>query len=95
LQVAGRDDYDADGGASCTKLVEALPPQARAHVSLILHDKATHAWDVTLPFPMTFEDRYSYRGAGGPVQMAYDPSATASALATTVDLFTDALAAKH
>ena len=92
MQVAGRDDYDADGGASCTKLVEALPPQARAHVSLILHDKATHAWDVTLPFPMTFEDRYSYRGAGGPVEMTYDRSVTESAVAATVGFFKDAFA---
>src|SRR5436190_15154476 len=69
LQIAGRDDYDADGGASCAKLVEALPREKRSHVFLILHEKATHAWDVQLPFPMTFEDRYSHRGAGGPVQM--------------------------
>jgi hypothetical protein len=60
-----------------------------------LHDKATHAWNVTLPFPMTFEDRYSHRGAGGRVQMAYDPSVTASALATTVGFFMDVLAARH
>jgi hypothetical protein len=57
-----------NGGASSAKFVEALPPAKRPYVSLILHDKATHAWDVTLPFPMTFEDRYSHRGAGGQSQ---------------------------
>jgi dienelactone hydrolase len=95
LQVAGRDDYDADGGASCAKFVAALPAEKGAHFSLILHDKATHAWDVTLPFPMTFQDRYSHRGAGGPVQMAYDRSVTESALAMTVDFFRDALVLKR
>ena len=95
LQVAGRDDYDADGGASCRKLVESLPSDERANVSVIVHDQATHAWEVDLPFPMKFEDRYSHRGAGGPVQMAYDPSVTASALATTVEFFTQRLAPKH
>jgi dienelactone hydrolase len=92
LQVAGRDDYDADGGASCARLVEALPPETRAHVSLVLHEKATHAWDVELPSPMTFEDRYSHRGAGGPVEMTYDRSVTESAVAATVGFFKDAFA---
>jgi uncharacterized protein len=95
LQVAGHDDYDADGGASCVKFVEALQSDKRAHVSLILHDKATHAWDVTLAFPITFQDRYSHRGAGGPVQMAYDRSVTEAALAMTVAFFREALAPKH
>jgi dienelactone hydrolase len=95
LQVAGRDDYDGDGGASCTKLVATLPPEKRKLVSLILHDQATHAWDVELPFPMTFQDRYSHRGAGEPVRMAYDPSVTEKAIATTIAFFTDALAVKR
>jgi dienelactone hydrolase len=88
LQVAGRDDYDdADGGASCKNLVESLSPEKRQHVSLIVHADVTHAWDVKLPFPMSFDDRYSHRGKGGPVHFAYDAAVTAAARAATIAFF--------
>ena len=88
LQVAGQDDYDdADGGASCTKLVEGLPQAKREHVTLLVHANASHAWDVKLPGPMTFEDRFSHRGRGGPVRFVPDQTVAAAARSATIAFF--------
>jgi hypothetical protein len=85
LQIAGQDDYDnADGGAACTRLVEELPSEKRPHVALIACAKATHAWDVKLPGPMSFEDRYSHRGRGGPVRFVPDETVPAASRSATV-----------
>jgi uncharacterized protein len=57
LQVGGQDDYDnADGGASCRRLVEDLPPDKRRQVELIVYPEATHAWEQRLPRPVGFYD---------------------------------------
>jgi uncharacterized protein len=88
LQVAGQDDYDdADGGASCTKLVEGLPQSKLEHVMLLVHANASHAWDVKLPGPMTFEDRFSHRGRGGPVRFVSDQTVMAAARSATIAFF--------
>jgi dienelactone hydrolase len=88
LQVGGQDDYDdADGGASCRRLIDGLPPEKRRAVTLIVHATATHAWDVKLPSPMTFDDRFSHRGRGGPVRFIPDETVTAVARSATIAFF--------
>jgi uncharacterized protein len=85
LQVGGQDDYDgADGGASCRKLIDDLPPEKRRRVELIVYPEATHAWEVKLPFPMTIHDP---RSRGGSVRLASDIAAAARARAATVAFF--------
>ena len=87
LQIAGQDDYDnADGSTACTRLVEELPSEKRPHVALIVYAKATHAWDVK-PGPMSFEDRFTRRGRGGPVRFIPDETVTAAARSATVVFF--------
>jgi dienelactone hydrolase len=93
LQIAGRDDYDdADGGAACASLIEGLSAEKRQRVTLIVHAKATHGWDVKLPGPMLLEDRYSHRGRGGPVHFVPDETVTAAARSATVAFFKKAFA---
>jgi uncharacterized protein len=87
LQVGGQDDYDeADGGDSCRKVVEDLPPDKRQHVNLIVHPAATHAWDQRLPSPITFRDPRS-RGNGGNVRIIPDAQVSAEARAATIAFF--------
>jgi dienelactone hydrolase len=93
LQVGGQDDYDdADSGASCTRLVEGLPQSKREHVTLLVHANASHAWDLKLPGPMTFEDRFSHRGRGGPVRVVPDQTVVAAARSATIAFFQAAFA---
>lgn len=78
---------DPDGGASCTKLVEGLPQSKRERVTLLVHANASHAWDVKFPGPMTFEDRFSHRGHGGPVRFVPDQTVAATAQSATIAFF--------
>jgi dienelactone hydrolase len=84
LQVGGRDDYDdADGGASCRRLVEGLPPKKRRTVELIVYPEATHAWEQKLPRSISFVDpriRHS-------VRITPDVATSAQARAATVAFF--------
>ena len=48
---------------------------------------APHAWDVKLPGPMTFEDRFSHRGRGGPVRFVPDQTVAAAARSATIAFF--------
>jgi dienelactone hydrolase len=85
LQVGGRDDYDgADGGASCHKLINDLPPDKRIGVELIVYPEATHAWEEKLPTPISFRDP---RSRTGNVRLAPDADASARAQITTVAFF--------
>jgi dienelactone hydrolase len=88
LQAGGRDDYDkADGGASCRRLVEGLPPDKRRRVELIVYPQATHAWEQKLPSPISFNDPRR-----GNVRITPDAAAAAEARAATVVFFKAAFA---
>jgi dienelactone hydrolase len=85
LQVGSKDDYDgADGGASCRKLVDELPPDKRMRVELIIHPEATHAWEEKLPMPISFRDP---RSRTGNVRVAPDAEASSRASMATVAFF--------
>ena len=85
LQVGGQDDYDgADGGASCRKLIEDLPPDKRSHVELIVHPTATHAWEEKIPTAISFRDP---RSRSGNVRVSSNAEASAHARITTVAFF--------
>jgi uncharacterized protein len=85
LQVGGQDDYDgADGGASCRKLIEDLPPEKRNHIELIVHPAATHAWEEKIPTPISFRDP---RSRSGNVRVSSNAEASAHARNTTVAFF--------
>ena len=89
LQVGGQDDYDdADGGASCRRLVEDLPPGKRERVELIVYPEATHAWEQKLPGPISVNDP---RNRKGRVRITPDVAAAARARAATVAFFKSAL----
>jgi dienelactone hydrolase len=88
LQVGGQDDYDdADGGASCRRLVEDLPPDKRQRVELIVYPEATHAWEQKLPRAISFDDPRSRRR----IRVTPDAAAAAQARAATVAFFKSAL----
>jgi dienelactone hydrolase len=85
LQIGGQDDYDgADGGASCRKLVDDLPPDKRMRVELIVHAEATHAWEERIPTPISFRDPRSRTGS---VRITPDAEASARTRMTTVPFF--------
>jgi dienelactone hydrolase len=88
LQVGGQDDYDgADGGASCRRLVEELPPDKRRRVELVVYPEATHAWEEKLPRPISFDDPRARRS----VRITPDAATSAEARAATVAFFKSAL----
>jgi dienelactone hydrolase len=88
LQVGGQDDYDsADGGASCRRLVENLPPDKRRQVELIVYPEAAHAWELKLPRPISFDDPRTRRS----VRVTPDAATSAQARAATVVFFKNAL----
>src|SRR5260370_21955573 len=88
LQVGGQDAYDsADGGASCRRLVEGLPPDQPHQVELLVFPEATHAWDQKLPRPISFTDPRIRRS----VRITPDAAISAQARAATVAFFKSAL----
>jgi uncharacterized protein len=87
LQVGGQDDYDnADGGASCRRLVEDLPPDKQHRVELIVYPEATHAWEQKLPRPISFDDPRIRRS----VRITPDAATSIQARAATVAFFKSA-----
>ena len=87
LQVGGQDDYDnADGGASCRRLVEDLPPDKQHRVELIVYPEATHAWEQKLPRPISFDDPRIRRS----VRITPDAATSVQARAATVAFFKSA-----
>jgi dienelactone hydrolase len=88
LQVGGQDDYDsADGGASCRRLVEELPPDKQHRVELIVYPEATHAWEEKLPRAISFDDPRIRRS----IRIIPDAATSAQARAATVAFFKSAL----
>jgi dienelactone hydrolase len=84
LQVGGQDDYDnADGGTSCRRLVEDLPPDKRHQVEFIVYPEATHAWEQKLPRPVSYYDPRTRRS----VRITPDAALSAQARSATVAFF--------
>ena len=81
IQAGEADAYDDPG--VCEAFLEALAPADRAHVTLVVHPGATHAFDRDLP-AKTIHDPYAHNGRGGPVRFEFNPTATAAAQARLV-----------
>jgi dienelactone hydrolase len=86
LLLAGeQDDYDADGGASCRRLVAAGGPPGRARAAIHVYPGATHGWETQRP--MTYRDPGANRGQGGNVRLQRDPATTADGTRRAVAFF--------
>jgi len=83
---AGEDDL-YDDPDTCAKLVESLPPAAKAHVTQITYPGATHAWDRREP-DIVAVDPLSHKGAGGEVPFRYNAEVTRKSTEALVEFFT-------
>lgn len=70
IQIGEEDDYD-NGSGPCFALRESLTPEEQNWVDINTYIGAFHAWD-RLQVPITVEDPFSNRGAGGEVKMIPD-----------------------
>ena len=89
VQAGGADAYDDP--EVCAGFLASLAPADRAHVSLVVHDGATHAFDRELP-AKTINDPYAHKGKGGPVLFEFNPKAAEAARANLVAFFQKAFA---
>jgi dienelactone hydrolase len=89
VQAGGADAYDDP--EVCAGFLASLTPTDRAHVSLVVHDGATHAFDRDLP-AKTITDPYAHKGKGGPVLFEFNPKAAQAARANLVAFFQKAFA---
>lgn len=70
IQVGDNDDYD-EGSGPCQALVYSLEPDDQELLNVNTIEGAYHAWD-RLQVPITVDDPFSHRGAGGEVEMIPD-----------------------
>ena len=70
IQIGEEDDYD-NGVEPCYALKDSLAKKFRSTVEVIPYEGAYHAWD-RLEVPITIEDDFSNRGAGGEVEIVPD-----------------------
>ncbi|WP_293903010.1 dienelactone hydrolase family protein [Phenylobacterium sp.] len=89
IQAGAADAYDDP--QACEAFLASLAPADRAHVTLVVHDGATHAFDRDLPSKV-IHDPYAHKGKGGPVLFEFNPKATADAQARLVDFLAKAFA---
>ena len=89
IQAGEADAYDDPG--VCEAFLSSLAPADRAHVTLVIHPGATHAFDRDLP-AKTIHDPYAHNGRGGPVRFEFNPAATAAAQVRLVEFLTAAFA---
>jgi dienelactone hydrolase len=89
MLAAGRDDYDADGGESCRRLLAAGGPEAQRNATLHVYPNATHAWEGVQTG--SFFDRGAARGRGARVTIQRDPAATADSIGRAVAFFREVL----
>ena len=89
IQAGEIDAYDDPG--VCEAFLGSLVPADRAHVELVVHAGATHAFDRDLP-AKTIHDPYAHNGKGGPVQFEFNPAATAASQAQLLAFLTAAFA---
>lgn len=89
IQAGGADAYDTPD--VCDGFLAGLDPADRAHVELVVHPGATHAFDRDMP-AKTIHDPYAHNGKGGPVRFEFNPAAAAAAQARVVAVFRAAFA---
>lgn len=87
IHAGAADAYDTP--EVCDAFLGGLAEADRAHVELVVHPGATHAFDRDMP-AKTIHDPYAHNGKGGPVRFEFDPQAAAAASARMVEVFQDA-----
>jgi dienelactone hydrolase len=89
IQAGGADAYDDP--EVCDGFLAALAPADRAHVELVVHEGATHAFDRNLP-PKVINDPYAHKGKGGDVLFEFNAKAAADARRRLVAFLAEAFA---
>lgn len=89
IHAGGADAYDTP--EVCDAFLAGLPADVRAHVELMIHPGATHAFDRDMP-AKTIHDPYAHNGKGGPVRFEFDPLAARVARDRVVEVFRTAFA---
>lgn len=89
IHAGGADAYDTP--EVCASFLSGLDPADRAHVELVVHPGATHAFDRDMP-AKTIHDPYAHNGKGGAVRFEFDAKAAHAARARVVEVFRDAFA---
>ena len=87
IQAGTADAYDDP--EVCAGFLGSLAPADRAHVTLVAHEGATHAFDRDMP-PKIITDPYAHKGKGGPVLFEFNPEAAATARANLVQFLQQA-----
>ncbi|MCU0946332.1 MAG: dienelactone hydrolase family protein [Rubritepida sp.] len=90
LMVGDQDDYDADGGASCRRIVAQGSPAAQARGQALVIAGATHGWETTRT--AHYRDPAASRGRGGMVRFEGSRAATAESTRAAVAFFQARLA---
>jgi dienelactone hydrolase len=85
-----QDDYDADSGASCRRIVAQGSPAAQARGSVRIIAGATHGWETQRP--TTYRDPAAARGRGGIVRFENNRAATEESTRAAVAFFQARLA---
>lgn len=93
LLVGDRDDYDADGGASCRNLVARGSLEARNRATIHVYAGATHGWESPRG-TLSYRDHTAARGRGGVVHVERDEAVTRDAIQRTVAFFRENLSAR-
>lgn len=70
VQIGEEDDYD-NGSGPCQALKYILLPEEQELLNVNAYEGTYHAWD-RLQVPVTVDDPFAHRGAGGPVEMIPD-----------------------
>lgn len=90
LMVGDRDDYDADGGASCRNLVAMGTPAARQRASIHIFPGATHAWE-RVSGSARFQDPGAGRGRSSWVYVERNEAVTRESIRRAVAFFQENL----
>jgi len=85
MLVGERDDYDADGGASCRRLAMSGQPAAQARMQFQVMAGATHMWDTERT--TSYRDPAAARGQGGAVQVVQNSAAAEDGYRRVVAFF--------
>jgi len=88
IQVGSLDDYD-EGGAPCENLAASVPDEVLVKV----YPNAHHGWDRLQP-PLTVQDPFSHRGAGGEVNIIPNPGKANQSTKAVLSLFSTAFGLK-
>jgi len=84
IQAGELDTYDTPD--TCPSLVDSLATSDQIFISAKVYHGATHAWDRLQP-PMTINDPFSHKGAGGEVDFIPNPPIAFMSRHATVHFF--------